>query len=143
LYGLKKAPRAWYTRIDSYLTSFGFTKSEVDAKIYRNVVEGKLLIIVLYADELILTGDKKLIRSCKENLARYFEMKVMGLMHYFLGFEVWQGDGELFVSQGEYANKILKKFYMESCKPMATPLVGNWRKEDATSGEELEATIYM
>eukprot|EP00253_Pinus_taeda_P010236 PITA_10236 len=56
--------------------------------------------------------------------------------------EVWQGDGALFVSQGKYANEILKKFQMESNKPMETPLAGNWRKEDVTSGEVVEATIY-
>jgi len=65
------------------------------------LVEGKFLIIVLYVDDLILIGDKQLIRYCKEDLAREFEMKEMGLMHYFLGLEVWQGDGELFVSQGK------------------------------------------
>jgi len=63
-------------------------------------------------------------------------------MHYFLGLEVWQGDGELFVSQGKYANEILQRFCMDSCKPMETPLVTNWRKEDATPGEEVDATIY-
>jgi hypothetical protein len=31
---------------------------------------------------------------------------------------------------------------MEKCKPMETPLAGNWRKEDATSGEVVEATVY-
>lgn len=51
-------------------------------------------------------------------------------------------DGELLVSQGKYANEILKKFRMDSCKPMDTPLAGNWRKEDASSGEEVKATIY-
>eukprot|EP00253_Pinus_taeda_P019053 PITA_19053 len=69
-------------------------------------------------------------------------MKEMGLMHYFLGMEVWQGDGELFVSQGKYSNEILKRFRMESNKPMETPLDGNWRKEDATSGEVVESIIY-
>ena len=53
------------------------------------MVEGKLLIIVLYVDDLILTGDDQLIVSCKEDLLREFEMKDMGLMHYFLGMEVW------------------------------------------------------
>eukprot|EP00253_Pinus_taeda_P025908 PITA_25908 len=43
-------------------------------------------------------------------------------MHYFLGMEVWQGDGELFKSQGKYANEILSRFRMESNKPMETPL---------------------
>lgn len=87
-------------------------------------------------------GDEKLIKSYKEDLAREFEMKDLGLIHHFLGIEVWHGDEELFVSQGKYANDILKKFHMESSKPVDTPLKGNWRKEDATSGEFMEATIY-
>eukprot|EP00253_Pinus_taeda_P017631 PITA_17631 len=83
----------------------------------------------------VARGDDQLIKSCKEDLAREFEMKDMGLMHYFLGMEVWQKDGEVFVSQGKYANEILRRFHMEKCKPMQTPLAGNWRKEDATSCE--------
>ena len=59
MYGLKQAPRAWYTRIDSYFTRLGFTKSEADANLYQIVVEGKLLIIFLYVDDLILTWDRK------------------------------------------------------------------------------------
>ncbi len=57
-----------------------------------------MLIVVLYVDDLILKSDEKLLRSCKEDLAREFEMKDMGLMHCFLKLKVWQGDGELFVS---------------------------------------------
>ena len=64
------------------------------------------------------------------------------LMHYFLGMEVWQVDEELFVSQVKYANQILKKFHIQRNKPMETPLVGNQRKEDATSSEVVEAIIY-
>ena len=89
LYGLKQAPHAWYTMIDNYFTRLGFTKSEADVKLYQIVVDGKLLIIVIYADDLILTGDEKLITSCKEDLAREFAMKDMGLLHYFLGLEIW------------------------------------------------------
>ena len=54
-------------------------------KTYQILVEGKILIIVLYVDDLILMGDEKLIHSCKEDLAKEFEMKDMGLLHYFLG----------------------------------------------------------
>eukprot|EP00253_Pinus_taeda_P012873 PITA_12873 len=63
--------------------------------------------------------------SCKEDLAIEFEMKDMGLMLYFLGMEVWQKDGEVFVSQGKYVNEILRRFHMEKCKPMQTPLAVN------------------
>ena len=58
LYGFKQAPRALYTRIDNYFTELGFTKSEADANLYQIVVDGKLLIIILYVDDLIFTGDE-------------------------------------------------------------------------------------
>ena len=135
LYTLKQAPHAWYTKIDSYLTGLGFTKSEADENCYHIVVEGKLLIIVLYVDDLILTDDEKLIKSWKEDIAREFAMKDLELMHYFLVMEVWKWDEELFVSQGKYANKILKKFHMENRKLVETPLAGNWRKEDLLQGK--------
>ena len=46
------------------------------------------------------------------------------------------------MSQGKYAMEILVKFHMEDCKPMDTPLLGNWRKEDATSTKVVDATVY-
>ena len=48
------------------------------------------LILVLYVDDLFLTGDERLIGDYKSTLAVEFEMKDLGLMHYFLGFKVWQ-----------------------------------------------------
>ena len=87
---MKKAPCAWYTRINSYFTRLGFAKSEVDANLYHIVVEDKLLIIVLYVNDLILLGDEKLVKFCEEDLSREFEMRDLGLMCYFLCMEVWQ-----------------------------------------------------
>lgn len=58
LYDIKKAPHDWYTGIDSYLVGLGFTKSEVYANLYHVLVEGKLLIIFLYVDDLIFVGDE-------------------------------------------------------------------------------------
>ena len=69
LYGLKQSPHAWYTHIDNYFTGLGFSKSEVDANLYQ-IGEGKILIIFIYVDDLILTGDEQLIHSCKADLAK-------------------------------------------------------------------------
>lgn len=125
LYGLKQAPSAWYTRIDSHLRGLGFTKSEADPNLFCIMVGRLPLILVLYVDDLILTGDESLIQDYKEDFAKEFEMKDMGLMHYFLGLEVWQGDGEIFMGQGKYITKILRRFHIQDCKPMATTLVTN------------------
>jgi hypothetical protein len=56
LYGLKQAPRAWYARIDGHLMSLGFNKSVVDPNMYYKTVNGEALILVLYVDDLFLTG---------------------------------------------------------------------------------------
>ena len=69
-------------------------------------------------------------------------MKDMGLLHYFLRLEIWQRDGEIFESQGKYAKEIMRKFHMDGNKPMETHIAGNWRKEDVTSGEVVDSTIY-
>ena len=83
LYGLKQALRLWYECIDIYLQEMGFVKSEEDANFYYLVVGGEIFILVLYVDDLFLTGSLGLIEDCKRDLAEEFEMKDLGLMHYF------------------------------------------------------------
>jgi hypothetical protein len=89
LYGLKQAPRAWYGRIDSFMMSLGFTKSKADSNLYFKVMNDEPVILLLYLDDLFLIGEEKLIIECKKRLASEFEMKDLGLMHYFLVLEVW------------------------------------------------------
>ena len=80
----------WYVigRIDDFLMILGFTKSKVDSNLYYNVEDEGIMILLLYVDDLFLTGKEKLISECKKNLATKFEMKDLGMMHYFLGLEV-------------------------------------------------------
>ena len=67
-----------------------FTKSKEDSNLYYKVEEGNLVIILLYVDDLFVTGMDGLIVDTKRKLAAEFEMKDLGMMHYFLGMEVWQ-----------------------------------------------------
>eukprot|EP00253_Pinus_taeda_P002664 PITA_02664 len=141
LYGLKQAPRAWYSRIDTYLQGMGFTKSEADPNLYYIVIGEEPLILVLYVDDLILTGAERLIKHCKRDLATEFEMNI-GLMHYFLGLEVWQEEGHFFLGQGKYIVDLLGRFHMENCKPMSTPMITNWKKLHASDSELVDPTLY-
>ena len=47
------------------------------------------------------------------------------------------------MSQGKDTQEILEKFHMQGYKPIDTPLPGGWRKEDATSAEVVDATVYQ
>lgn len=84
--------------IDSYFVKLGFTRSNVDPNLFFKVVQGMSLILDLYLDDLFLIGSEALMIECKGELASKFEMKDLGIMHYFLGLEVWQRPNEIFLS---------------------------------------------
>lgn len=89
LYGLKQASGAWYPRIDAYPLRLGFTKSLEDPNLYIKVVQEEPVIILLYVDDLLVTGVDQWIQECKEQLAAEFDMKDLGIMHYYMGLDVW------------------------------------------------------
>jgi hypothetical protein len=81
LYGLNQAPCACYENIDGYLMSLGFSKSVFDPNLYYHIVGDECMILVLYVDDLFLTGSESLIFECKHALTSEFEMKYLGMMH--------------------------------------------------------------
>ena len=80
---MKQAPRAWYSRIDSYITENGFHISESESTLYTKVDEkGKILIFFLYVDDLIFTGDIG-IEYFKAVMESEFEMLDLGIYEFF------------------------------------------------------------
>jgi len=113
LYGLKQAPRAWYSRIDSYLLENGFEKCDGEPTIYIKEKESKILIVVLYVDDVIFIGnDDYLIENFKSVMKEEFEMIDMGLLRYYLKIEVYQNKNGIFISQEKYVNEVLSRFNM-------------------------------
>ena len=100
------------------------------------------MILILYLDDLFLTGEYKPINECKNKLAVEFEMKYLGMMHYFLGLEVSQNPDEIFLNQGKYVVEILKRFGMIDCKAMTTPMTTNLKLLNDDTSETVDATLY-
>ena len=84
--------------------------------------------MVLYIDDFFLIGAEELIAECTVDLDTKFDMKGIGLMHYFLGLEVWKVSGEIFLGQWKYVVEILRRFRMKDYKSMATPMTTNLKK---------------
>ena len=78
------------------------------------------MILLLYVDDLFVTGEDGLIADTKRNLAAKFNTKELGIMHYFLGMEVWKNVDGIFLGQGNYGVEILKRFRMINYKAMTT-----------------------
>ena len=69
-------------------------------------------------------------------------MKDLGLMHYFLGLEIWQNPEGIFLNQGKYVVEILKIFDMLECKTMTTPMDTNLKLLADESLELVDVTQY-
>jgi hypothetical protein len=87
LYGLKQEPRAWYKKMNGFIMSLGFKKSDADPNLYYHIDGNECLIFVLYVDDIFLTSSERLIAECKQALTAKIEME-LGLMYYFLGLKV-------------------------------------------------------
>ena len=84
-----------------------------------------MLIMVLYVDDLLITGEDHLIENCKQDLISEFEMKDLGILHYFLGLEVWQHSKGILLNQGNYTLDLLNRIGMLNWKAMKTPMETN------------------
>ncbi|KAD5961638.1 hypothetical protein E3N88_13111 [Mikania micrantha] len=124
LYGLKQAPRAWFTRIEEYFLREGFKKSEHDHTLFIKRVWHKILIISLYVDDLIYTGnDVELCKDFCNSMKREFEMTDLGQMKYFLGVEIIQRAGSISMMQKKYAKEILERFGLWEGNAIKNPIV--------------------
>jgi hypothetical protein len=100
------------------------------------------LILLLYVDDLFIIRVERLISGCKESLASKFEMTDIGLMHCFLGLEIWHDPGHIFLGQGKYVCDILSRFQMGDSRPMTTPMITNWKKLHASESQLVDSTLY-
>ncbi|KAJ9692429.1 hypothetical protein PVL29_011471 [Vitis rotundifolia] len=89
LYRLKQAPRAC-----------GYSVTPANSSLFIKANGGKLAIVLVYVDDLIITGDdvEEICRT-KENLSVRFEMKELGQLKHFLGLEVDRTHEGIFLYQ--------------------------------------------
>ncbi|WKA06777.1 hypothetical protein VitviT2T_024661 [Vitis vinifera] len=144
LYGLKQAPRAWYSRIEAYFIKEGFERCNCDHTLFIKTGDGgKILIVSLYVDDLIFTGnDESMFVKFKNSMKLEFDMTDLGKMKYFLGMEVLQNSEGIYISQRKYTKEVLERFGMEKSNSVKNPIVPGDRLTKNEGGVKVDATKY-
>lgn len=123
LYGLRQAPRAWYSKLSKCLKDIGFVRCPYEHAIYTKEIGEDRLIIGVYVDDLLVTGTKvSIIEEFKDQMSNRFEMSNLGKLSYYLGIEVEQEKNYIELRQTYYAKKILEKAGMLKCNPIKYPM---------------------
>nr|GFC50080.1 Gag-Pol polyprotein [Tanacetum cinerariifolium] len=104
LYGLKKAPRAWYDELSNILVSKGFSKGSIDPTLSITKKEEDILLVKIYIDDIIFgSTNLKLSKRFEKLMHNKFEMSMMGKLKLFLEIQIHQSPRGIFINQAKYA----------------------------------------
>ena len=157
LYGLKQAPRAWNETFTKTMQSEGFEVSEHDPCLFRRGQGRSKAYVALHVDDSAILADEEEDKKILQMMKKHYDVKDLGLMHYFLGQEVEDVPGVgLLLKQPEYAKNLLKKAGMWDSKAKQSPMetrhmlsktTGVELKDDdprrAAYGETVGALLYL
>ncbi|GKB57178.1 retrovirus-related pol polyprotein from transposon TNT 1-94, partial [Tanacetum coccineum] len=143
LYGLKQAPRAWYDVLSKFLVDSGFQKGSIDTTLFIKKKGKHIMLIQIYVDDIIFgSTNPKYCTKFSELMVKRFEMSMMGEMKFFLGLQVNQFSNGIFINQSKYILDILKRFGMENCDMVPTPMVEQAKLKLDLVGKPVDHTDY-
>jgi hypothetical protein len=100
LYGLRQAPRAWNSKLDTVLHELGFSKCKTEYELYIRVKNKIMLVVGVYVDDLIIMRESNQeLNLFKNEMKKVFRMSDLGALLHYLGIEVKQGDQGIGLSQ--------------------------------------------
>ncbi|GJX15051.1 retrovirus-related pol polyprotein from transposon TNT 1-94 [Tanacetum coccineum] len=143
LYGLKQAPRAWYDELLKFLLQNHFFKVTIDPTLFIRRFDDNILVVQVYVDEIIFgSTNPRYTQLFSDLMESRFEMSMMGEMTFFLGLQVNQSPSGIFINQSNYVLVILKKYGMETCDLVGTPMEIKDKLDLDKNGTLIDATKY-
>ncbi|MCI05708.1 retrovirus-related Pol polyprotein from transposon TNT 1-94, partial [Trifolium medium] len=143
LYGLKQASRQWNTKLTETLSSSGYIQSKSDYSLFTKSSCTGFTIILVYVDGLVLGGTYvNEIQYIKALLDQKFSIKDLGVLKYFLGFEVARSKAGISLCQRKYTLDLIQDAGLTGIKPCSTHMQPQLQLHK-TSGEPLtDPTTY-
>ena len=79
LYGLKRAPRAWFETLRGALFTWGFHNSVSNTSLFYSHKHGRMLLLLVYVDDILIIGDSQAdVQHVIDALHNQFALKTLG-----------------------------------------------------------------
>ncbi|GKD21370.1 uncharacterized mitochondrial protein-like protein, partial [Tanacetum coccineum] len=142
LYGLKQAPRAWYETLLIFLTEHKFIRGKIDNTSFVYKTQIDVILVQIYVDDIIFgSTNTKLCKQFAKLMTQRYEMSMMGVLTYFLGFQIKQSKRGISINQEKYAKDLLKKYEINGSS-VKTPMVPRNNLGPDLSGKAVNVTQY-
>nr|GFA31681.1 copia protein [Tanacetum cinerariifolium] len=137
------APQAWYDTLSRFLLDNNFSKGVVDPTLFTRKTGKHILLVQIYVDDIIFAStDPKDCDMFSNKMSSKFQMCMMGQMSFFLGLQVSQSPRGIFINQSKFALEILKKFGMDLCDSIDTPMVDRLKLDEDLSRILVDQTCF-
>lgn len=125
------------------LVEIGSIRSRTDTSIFINYASYGLTVLLLYVDDIIITGaSSTFIYFIISRLHYRFEVKDLGPLHYFLGIEVHGDASRIHLSQTKYALELLKRANFLLAKPCSSLVTTSTKLTKDDNTPLVDATSY-
>jgi len=140
---LKQASRACYDRLSNFLIKNDFKRGQVDTTLFRRNLEKDILVVQIYVYDIIFSStNASLCKGFSKLMQDEFEMSMMGELKFFLGIQINQSKDEVYVHKTKYTKELLKKFKLEECKVMNTPMHPTYTLSKEDIGLKVDQKLY-
>nr|GEV92138.1 hypothetical protein [Tanacetum cinerariifolium] len=126
-----------------YPDHVGFQKGSINTTLFIKKKGKHIMLIQIYVDDIIFgSTNLKYCTKFSDLMVKRFEMRMMGEMKFFLGLQVNQFSNGIFINQSKYILDILKRFGMENCDTVPTPMVEQAKLKLDLVGKAVDHTDY-
>nr|GEY38531.1 hypothetical protein [Tanacetum cinerariifolium] len=126
-----------------YPDHVGFQKGSIDTTLFIKKKGNHIMLIQIYVDDIIFgSTNPKYCTKFSDLMVKHFEMSMMGEIKIFLGLQVNQFSNGIFIDQSKYILDILKRFGMENCDTVPTPMVEQAKLKLDLVGKPVDHTDY-
>ena len=134
IYGLKQAALAWWKELDQSIQKLGFKRLYADAGLFVcRHMDGTLLVMITYVDDILFIGpNKSFIASKKAMFMELWKCRDLGDCKKFLRMHIERRDGNIYLDQTIYLQKVLQQFGMTNARYAATPLPAGYKPLEST-----------
>ncbi|GKD31773.1 retrovirus-related pol polyprotein from transposon TNT 1-94, partial [Tanacetum coccineum] len=129
--------------LSRFLLDNKFSKGAVDPTLFTRKTGKHILLVQIYVYDIIFAStDPKACDIFSNEMSSKFQMSMTGQISFFLGLQVSQNPGGVFINQSKFALEILKKFGMDSCDPVDTLMVDRLKLDEDPLGIPVDQTRF-
>ena len=123
LYGCVQASKLWYNKLTAFLRSLGYEHSPTDPCVLRKIVDGKVYLLTIYVDDILVFADENEVTRIKEAFVKEYQWITMEVSdaHSYLGMQIMLRDGAAVIDMTNFAEKLLLNCGEENLREFTSP----------------------